>query len=160
VSAIEAAMQTGIRPPMLYYSDFVAVLGELFRRHNNRRGHGMQGFDRIRVPHPNNGGMMFVSESPNDKAGRMFAKMELEGRKITRPNDKDIFLLLHKVARVMVSANGAVVTIDGKSIRLFACNRARNDTPRASPAAKKFSWRSITRQAGCALLVSQSASRT
>jgi hypothetical protein len=39
----------------------------------------------------------------------MLANMQLEGRKITRPNDKDIFLLLHKVARVVISANGAVV---------------------------------------------------
>lgn len=123
LTACEASIATGIKPPILYYSDFVAALAELFRRFNNRRGHAMQGFDKIRVPNPRLAPVAvnampsshtiapfkLVTESPNDKATRMLGQMQLYGRKIRRPDDKDIATLLHKLARPVVTANGAIV---------------------------------------------------
>jgi hypothetical protein len=152
LTAYEAALQTGIKPPILYYSDFVALLGELFRRFNNRRGHAMQGFDRIRVPHPNNAPVpvgeadsfphtQFLTESPNDKAARMFETMNLQGRKIRRPTDENIGLLLHKLARVTVNANGAVCSHgpQGRSIRYWhEHSRAQHDARSVTGGKKVF----------------------
>jgi hypothetical protein len=166
LSAVEAAMTTGVRPPMLYYRDFVALLGELFRCYNNRRGHAMQGFETIRVPHPNNSPQIsqifadsdsennlrqsgpresadknslcrvqYVTESPNDKARRMLERMHLAGRKIRRPSDENIGLMLHKLARPVVTANGAVVN----GIRYWhKSSRAQNDARSISGGKKVF----------------------
>jgi hypothetical protein len=146
VSAYEATRRQGIKPPLLYYSDFVTLLAELFRRFNNRRGHRMQGFEKVRVPHPD--GKVFtadsgtesrhtclVSESPNDKAERMLGTMALQGRRLARPDDADIFLLLHKVRRVTVRANGCVM--DGVTYSLPG-SRAQRDAVAIMGAAKPF----------------------
>lgn len=107
--AVEAARRTGIRPPVLFFSDFLGLLGELFAAFNNRRGHRMQGFAKVRIPHPNQEGVFeLVAESPNDKARRMLDTMSLQGRSLARPHDADIAAMLHKVKRVTVTANGVV----------------------------------------------------
>lgn len=108
VSAWEASHRQGIPSPVLFYTDFVAALGELFRAFNNRRGHRMQGFGMVRVPHPNLDKMVEVSESPNDKAERMFGTMTLQGRRLVRPHEADIAALLHKIKRVTVNPSGCV----------------------------------------------------
>lgn len=111
VSAYEASKRTGIKPPTLFFDDFVTCLGELFAAFNNRRGHRMNGFAKLRVPHPDGQGVMEVAESPNDKAKRQLLLMQTEGRELHRPHDADVMMLLHKVKRVRVTPRG--VTTEG-----------------------------------------------
>lgn len=106
VNAWQASQRTGIRPPLMYFSDFLAALGELFRAFNNRRGHRMQGFLKVPTDHPNNGTTLWVTESPNDKAARMFEVMRSQGRHLVTPHEADIAAMLHKVKRVTLSASG------------------------------------------------------
>jgi hypothetical protein len=119
LNAYQASLHTGIKPPLLHFSEFVAVLGAIFQRHNQRRDHRMQGFEKIAVPHANNGGLVWVHESPNEKAARLARIMELQGRRLSRPSDQDIALLLHKVKRVVGRSNGVVLSHGAENIRYF-----------------------------------------
>ena len=113
VGAYEASKRTGIQGKLLYWTQFVALLGELFRAFNNRRGHAMQGFGKVRVEAPAATGAVWnlVSESPNDKAERMFAEMREQGRSLVKPIAADATVMMHSIRRVTLSANGCKLKV-------------------------------------------------
>ncbi len=90
------------------------------------------------VPTPT--GYALVSESPQDKAERMFATMAAQGRTLMLPADGDIAVLLHSVKRVMATPNGISTTVQpfGKLLYWSEGSRALRESADVLGAQKTF----------------------
>lgn len=115
--ALTAAQSTGVKGPMLFTSEVNLAVQAAIAYYNAQRGHAREGFEMMTVPKAN-GGIMQVAESSSDKAARLAHEMERAGRSLTRISAAHATVLLHKVRRVTVKANGAVVTM-GKRRHIY-----------------------------------------
>jgi hypothetical protein len=108
--ALTAAQATGVKAPLLYTSEVNLAVQAAVAYYNAQRGHSREGFEMLNVIKPN-GGLAQVRESSSDKAARLARDLEARGRGLTRISAAHATVLLHKVKRVTVTPNGAVITI-------------------------------------------------
>ncbi len=121
--ALESCKATGIRPPLLFVSEVNLALQGVLAYYNALRGHRREGFANLPAVNAR-GGLDWIAESSNDKAERLARELASEGRSLTTISDADAAVLLHKVKRATVTANGARVRIGGRE-RLYWCAHSR-----------------------------------
>ncbi len=115
---LAASVATGIRGPLLYVSEVNAAVQAAIAFYNAERGHRREGFDKLLVTTPG-GSRASLTESSDDKAARLAARLAADGRTLSHLHEADAALLLHRVKIVTVRANGAVVSIEGTQRRYW-----------------------------------------
>ena len=115
--AFAASQATGVKGPLLFVSEVHLAVQAVIAYYNAERGHRREGFLEMPMVTPE-GGLRQVRESSNDKAARLERELAAQGRSLSRISEADAAVLLHKVRRVTVKPNGALVSI-GKVKRLY-----------------------------------------
>jgi len=115
--ALTASHSTGVKAPMLYTSEVNLAVQAAIGYYNAQRDHRRDGFEMLSLVTPE-GGLRQVRESSSDKAARLARDLASMGRSLTRISAAHATVLLHKVRRVTVTPNGAVVTT-GKTRRIY-----------------------------------------
>lgn len=117
--AFEASKATGIKGPLLYVSELNMAIQAAIAYYNAQRGHRREGYLEMPMVQPD-GRLIHVRESANDKAARLERELAAMGRSLTRISEADAAVLLHKVRKITVKANGALVRINGRERRYWS----------------------------------------
>ena len=110
--AYEAAQATGVKPNLLFKSQYESHLQAFIAHYNAERGHRRTGYNTLGIVQKD-GSLRYIAESNNDKAARQQADLAAQGRTLQRISAADAVVLLHKVKRVTVKPSGAKVRVNG-----------------------------------------------
>jgi hypothetical protein len=130
--AKEAVDAMGVKPPLLFFSEFRNAFALAITAYNDETDHRREGFRQI-GEEQTDGGLRYRAESSNERWTWLNWQAEQTGRAPQRIAPAEAVMLLHQARPVTITPNGVTITVDGRPARYWhqdslVCMEARRVT--------------------------------